>query len=173
MLSCLKDLPSKLIYESTNKSNNVLSKDTSTEEYCISHDHNYCLPDNVYSINDEHNYCMKSTSLTVKPNDKIEKDTDITLTKHEIDMFSEHSYCMMGTVSIMSINVGGLKQRLRGVELIDEFKNCDIAMIQETKCDETDEDEIKEELLAQGLLIEFKHRLKIAKHRAGGGRNSF
>ena len=74
-------------------------------------------------------------------------ESEIYFTDFELQMLNDHSYSMHSTFTVSCINVGGgLKQRLRCDTLLREIVNNDICLIQETKCDETDEEDIKMEL---------------------------
>ena len=72
-------------------------------------------------------------------------DNHIVLTDSEVRLFNDHTYSMFDLFTVVSIDFGGLKQRLRPDTLLKELIVNDISLVQETKCDEADEEEIGNE----------------------------
>ena len=75
---------------------------------------------------------------------------------------------MSDTISFASLNVCGMKTKLRTEEFVNVCKANDITLLQETKTDSLDEPNIRKRLQEFGLSINMKHRHQLAKTSSGG-----
>ena len=118
----------------------------------------------------EHNYTNKRMNVDYKKRKETKRNNEETfLTHYEINkVFSEHVYACKDKFKLATINVCGLKNRLRHEEFINECLTNDITFIQESKTDIADEDILENLLDPYGLKIKLKHRKKISKTKSGG-----
>ncbi len=75
---------------------------------------------------------------------------------------------LFSSVKFMSLNVCGVKSKLRNPEFLDMLEKHDVAVLQESKTDDVDLDLLENEFTNIGYKIHLKNRFKMSTHRSGG-----
>ena len=70
--------------------------------------------------------------------------------------------------TILSLNVNGLRSRIKVPDFLDELCKYDIVCLQETKTDESDHEFLINTFGKVGFNLSLKSRKKLAAHRSGG-----
>ena len=105
----------------------------------------------------EHNYAKNPNSINSKEiNDTCTKNNHSANAKR----LTDHKYSRGDEFSIATLNVCGLKSKLRSDEFIHECALYDLMFLQETKTDVADEEIIKDLIMTHDLGIAFTHRIK-------------
>ena len=71
-------------------------------------------------------------------------------------------------VSILSLNVCGIKSKLLSVDFVGFINDCDIICFIETKCDDVDMINMKDRMENHGFDIVYKNMSKISRFKSGG-----